>query len=246
MTSELAPGRILLIVHQEQSNPGRLGDALRARGFVLDRRAPTMGDRLPDSLDGYAGSVVFGGPMSANDDRMEPGLRAEYAWFETMLKAQKPFIGVCLGAQMLARSLGQPVTAHADGAVEIGYSEIFATEEGRDLFPDSMHVYQFHREGLGLPDGAVRLATNAAYPNQAIRYDDFAWGIQFHPEVTFAMMQRWTSFARQMLPLTGLQPADETLANHSWHDPVLGHWLEGFLDRIFPDAPRRNVQDAAE
>ncbi|MEQ9349979.1 MAG: hypothetical protein RII27_05530, partial [Alphaproteobacteria bacterium] len=229
------------------SNPGRLGDALKARGFVLDRRAPTLGDRLPDSLDDYAGSVVFGGPMSANDDRMEPGLRAEYQWFETMLQAEKPFIGVCLGAQMLARTLGRTVAAHPDGAVEIGYSEIFATDEGRDLFPRSMHVYQFHREGLDLPAGAVRLATNQAYPNQAYRYDHFAWGIQFHPEVTFAMMQRWSSFARMMPPLPGLQPADETLASHARHDPALGHWLEGFLDRVFPaTAGRKATRDAAE
>ena len=101
--------RILIVVHQEHSNPGRVGELLLERGYRLDRRCPNLFDPLPDDLSGYAGAIVFGGPQSANDDD-RPAVRIELDWLERVgLRSGKPLLGICLGAQMMARVLGARV-----------------------------------------------------------------------------------------------------------------------------------------
>src|SRR6202043_216483 len=88
----------LIVLHQETSTPGRIGNALRAVGRGLDIRRPRFGDPLPETLDGHAGAVIFGGPMSANDP--DDFVRREIDWIAVPLREQRPFLGICLGAQM--------------------------------------------------------------------------------------------------------------------------------------------------
>ena len=95
---------ILLILHQEHSTPGRVAHRLIDRGFHLDARRPRFGDPLPETLEQHDGVIVFGGPMSANDS--EEYVRQEIDWMEVPLREEKPFFGICLGAQILARKLG--------------------------------------------------------------------------------------------------------------------------------------------
>ncbi|MBN9056457.1 MAG: hypothetical protein J0H80_22430, partial [Rhizobiales bacterium] len=110
------PRPVLVVLHQETSSPGRVGQILQAMGLALDIRRPVLGDPLPDTLDHHAGAVVFGGPMSANDD--EPYIRREIDWLSVPLGENRPFLGICLGAQMLVKTLGGTVTGHADGWAE--------------------------------------------------------------------------------------------------------------------------------
>src|SRR5499427_506779 len=109
---------VLVVLHQETSTPGRVGNALRALGHRLDIRRPRFGDLLPGTLDGHAGAVIFGGPMSANDG--DDYVRREIDWIEVALREQRPFLGICLGAQMLAMQLGAKVAPHARGLTQIG------------------------------------------------------------------------------------------------------------------------------
>jgi len=116
---------VLVVLHQENSTPGRVGNVLRALGHRLDVRRPRFGDQLPETLDEHAGAVIFGGPMSANDsDRY---IAEEIDWIEIPLREQRPFLGICLGAQMLARQLGAPVAPHPEGVTQIGYYPIRPT-----------------------------------------------------------------------------------------------------------------------
>src|ERR1044072_5898173 len=117
---------VLVILHQETSTPGRVGNALRALGHPLDIRRPRVGDPLPDTLDRHAGAVIFGGPMSANDP--DDFVRREIDWIEVPRLEQRQFLGICLGAQMLARQPGAPVAPHHEGRVEVGYYPIRPTE----------------------------------------------------------------------------------------------------------------------
>jgi GMP synthase (glutamine-hydrolysing) len=110
---------VLIVLHQETSTPGRVGNALRALGYRLDIRRPRFGDPLPETLDQHAGAVIFGGPMSANDS--DDYVRREIDWIEVPLREQRPFLGICLGAQMLAKQLGAQVAPHHEGRVEVGY-----------------------------------------------------------------------------------------------------------------------------
>src|SRR4051795_5764048 len=101
---------VLIVLHQETSTPGRVGNALRALGYRLDIRRPRFGDPLPETMDGHAGVVIFGGPMSANDS--DDYVKREIDWIGVPLREQRPFFGVCLGAQMMARHFGARVYSH--------------------------------------------------------------------------------------------------------------------------------------
>src|SRR5690606_7430555 len=142
-------GKILIVLHQERSSPGRVGQLLAAEGFHLDIRRPPLGDPLPDTLAEHRGAIVFGGPMSANDH--DEFVRRETEWLSVPLMEDKPFLGICLGAQMLVNHLGGQVKSHDDGLVEIGWYPLKATEEGRQMMHWPEMVYQFHREGFSLP-----------------------------------------------------------------------------------------------
>src|SRR5580692_11235100 len=144
---------ILIVLHQEHSTPGRIGHALRQFGFPLDVRRPRFDEALSPTLDQHAGAVIFGGPMSAND--ADEFIRREIDWISVPLKEQKPFLGICLGAQMCARALGGRVFPHPQGQAEIGYYPIRPTAAGLSVVnPWPEQVYQWHREGFDLPAGA--------------------------------------------------------------------------------------------
>ena len=223
---------VLIVLHQETSSPGRVGQMLVEMGYPLDIRRPVLGDPLPPTLAHHAGAVIFGGPMSANDP--EPYVKAETDWIAVPLKENKPFLGICLGAQMMVRHLGGTVGPEKDGLTEIGWYPLRATEHGRLLMPQwPRMVYHFHREGFSLPHGAQRLAEGDIYPNQAIRYGDNAWGVQFHAELTRAMMQRWVVCGEHRFIMPNARNGSEHLEGRMIFDAPLRHWLSNFLSLVF-------------
>jgi GMP synthase (glutamine-hydrolysing) len=223
--------KILVVLHQERSSAGRVGHQLIEAGFDLDIRRPPLGDELPETLEHHAGAVVFGGPMSANDE--DDFVRRETEWLKVPLRENRPFLGICLGAQMLVNHLGGKVEGHGDGLVEIGWYPLKATEAGEALMQWPEMVYQFHREGFSLPKDAVLLATAKAYPNQAFRYGENAWGIQFHAELTQMMMHRWVVHGAHRFELPGAQPGRDHLGGRLIWDIHLKRWLHEFLATIF-------------
>ena len=221
-------GKILLIVHQENSNPGRVARQLRELGYGLDIRRPSCGDLLPTTMDEHEGAVIFGGPMSANDDHLDY-VRAEIDWIGTALASGKPYLGICLGAQMMVRTLGGQVRLHKDELVEIGYHKIKPTTAGAAIFDKPMCVYQWHKEGFDLPKGAELLAGGDRFDNQAFKYGDNAYGIQFHPEVTNGMMLHWLTAAAHMLEMPGAQAHVDQVKARRKFDAETITWLRGFL-----------------
>lgn len=222
---------VLIVLHQERSSPGRVGQMLLDKGFPLDVRRPVLGDPLPETLRNHAGSVIFGGPMSANDP--DPFVKAEIDWIDVPLKEKRPYLGICLGAQMLVRHLGGKVGPDQTGLTEIGWYPLHATEHGRLLMHWPKMVYQFHREGFSLPHGVELLAAGDAYPNQAIRFGDNAWGLQFHAELTRAMMQRWVVKGEHRFIMPNAQKGREHLEGRMIFDAALKDWLWNFLDLVF-------------
>lgn len=222
---------MLIVLHQERSSPGRVGQILAAKGYPLDIRRPSLGDSLPETLAGHSGAVIFGGPMSANDTH--DFVRAEIDWLKVPLKENRPYLGICLGAQMLARHLGARVAPDGDGLAEIGWYRLRSTEHGRQMMRWPQMVYQFHREGFDLPHGAKLLAEGDAYPNQAFRYSDNAFGIQFHAELTRAMMQSWVVRGASRFTMPNAQRGSEHLEGRMLFDAPLRAWLTEFLDIVF-------------
>lgn len=222
---------VVIVLHQERSSPGRVGQMLEEKGYPLDIRRPVLGQELPKTLKDHAGAVVFGGPMSANDP--DDYIKTEINWLDVPLKEDKPFLGICLGAQMLVRHLGGKVEADREERTEIGWYPIRPTEHGRLLMHWPKMVYHFHREGFTLPRGAKLLATGDVYPNQAFRYGENAWAVQFHAELTRAMMHRWVVHGAHRFVLPNAQQGREHLEGRMIFDAPLKTWLSDFLDRIF-------------
>jgi GMP synthase (glutamine-hydrolysing) len=223
---------VLIVLHQEHSTPGRIGMVLKALGARLDIRRPSLGDPLPETLSDHLGVIVFGGPMSANDEK--DWLNREIAWLEAPLRENVAFLGICLGAQMLSKCLGSRIYTFDDRRSEIGYYAISPTSAGERLcearFP--RNVYQWHCDGFELPRGAELLASGAAdFPNQAYRYGARALALQFHPEVTYHMMSRWTVRGAERLSRPGAQNRPNQLGGWFEHDGAVAAWLAAFLPR---------------
>jgi GMP synthase (glutamine-hydrolysing) len=227
--------QILMVVHQETSNPGLVGQVLQEWGYALDIRCPAIGQALPTDLDGYQGIVVFGGPMSANDDDTLPFIRQELDWIAKVVAAEKPYLGLCLGAQMLARVLGAQVLPHDQALREIGYFPLRPTLPGRDFFARPMHVYHWHKEGFELAPGCTLLAEGDLFPNQAFCYGKNAFGLQFHPEITADLIEHWTNNAADQLLLPGAQARPLHFYQHRLYSQTVENWLRGFLRQWLAD-----------
>jgi GMP synthase-like glutamine amidotransferase len=146
----------------------------------------------PDDIGAIAGLVVMGGPMGVHDDL--PWLAPERALLRAAVEAGHPVLGVCLGAQQLAAALGAKVVAGP--APECGMGEVHLTPAALSdpvfgAAPTPLPCVHWHRDTFTLPDGAVRLAGNEAYENQAFRVGARAYGLQFHVEVTGSLVAHW-------------------------------------------------------
>jgi GMP synthase (glutamine-hydrolysing) len=220
---------ILIILHQEHSTPGRIGHALRQLGYPLDVRRPRFGDPLPQTMAEHSAAIIFGGPMSANDD--EDFIRREIDFVGVPLRDNKPFLGICLGAQMCAKHLGGKVFRHPTGHAEVGYYPVRPTAAGLAVvatWPEC--VYQWHREGFELPRGAELLAEGDIFEVQAIRLGR-AFALQFHPEVTHAMMHRWMVRGQERLEMPGARPPQTHFDDRAVYDHSARAWLSVFLER---------------
>jgi len=213
-------------MHKRCSNAGHIGRWLIQQGFALDIRYPRFGDPLPATMENHAGAVIFGGPMSVNDP--DEYIAREIDWIKTPLSEEKPLLGICLGAQMLAKFLGATVRAHSQSLMEIGYHPITPVCSNASDWPES--VYQWHGEGFDLPRGATALAHGDVFENQAFRYGRSASGLQFHPEMTLAMINRWTALSLDHFSGPCVQPRNAQMDAHLQHGPSKERWLPGFMD----------------
>jgi GMP synthase (glutamine-hydrolysing) len=221
--------QILVILHQEHSTPGRVGNALQKLGYTLDVRRPRFGDALPPTMAEHAAAIIFGGPMSANDE--DDYIRREIDWIGVPLRENKPFLGICLGAQLCAKHLGAKVSQDPNGHAEVGYYPIRPTEAGLavvEIWPE--YVYQWHREGFDLPAGTELLAQGDTFEVQAFRLGH-TFALQFHPEVTHAMMHRWTTHGHERMELPGARPRHTHFADRAVYDYSARAWLSVFLER---------------
>jgi GMP synthase (glutamine-hydrolysing) len=220
---------VLLIDHPLGKRDDRASARLAAKGCPTTWCNPGKGERLPEVNGSFDAAVVYGGPESANDGEDKAYIRQEIDFIGRWVATGKPFLGICLGGQMLARALGARVALHPEGAHEIGYTEIHPTEAGRAFLPAPLKAFQWHKEGFDLPAGATLLAEAAgAFPNQAFRYGK-AYAIQFHPEVTIPVMNRWIRDASHMLSEPGAHSAERQRSDSQTHDAPLATWLDHFL-----------------
>lgn len=221
--------KILLIKHSTGWNVDRVGQWMQAHNQPYEWCYPAQGDAFPEP-ETVAAVVSFGGAVSANDGDTLEWVRTEHLFIEQLLKHNIPFTGICLGGQMLARILGSPVGAHPSDEREVGFHRIFPTEHSGDFLTKPLTVMQWHSEGFDVPADCVRIAEGEVFPNQAFRYGDTVYGLQFHPEVNPAALAIWQQRNRQKSPN---QLTDEERLQHMreaiQHDAAITEWTDRFL-----------------
>jgi GMP synthase (glutamine-hydrolysing) len=190
----MARPKILVFQHVSFEPLGTLDPILRDSGFRIQyvnfEREP---ERKP-SLDGYDGLIILGGPMNANDVANYPYLANELTLVKEALDRDISILGICLGAQLLAKALGG--TVQRGPVREIGWYDVHVTDEGQrdpvlSTFGARSEVFQWHEDIIELPSSAVHLASSPLCHAQAFRYGEHAYGFQFHLEVNQPIVERW-------------------------------------------------------
>jgi GMP synthase (glutamine-hydrolysing) len=190
----MARPKILVFQHVPYEPLGTLDPLLKAAGFRI--RYINFG-RNPDQrpeLDKYAALIVLGGPMNSDQIKTHPNLITEMELIREAVERKMAVLGICLGAQLLARALGGNVVRNAKR--EIGWYEVELTRAGKDdpvlsTFATKQRVFQWHEDGIELPPAAEHLAQSPDSFVQAFRYADNAYGFQFHLEVDASLIERW-------------------------------------------------------
>ncbi len=179
---------LLAIQHVPWEGPHRILDACGALQVCTVK--PLAGQELP-AHEEVAGAVVMGGPMNVDEVERFPALATEREWLAEAVRRELPLLGICLGAQLLARALGAEVRA-GEGP-EIGFAPVAVVDPGDPVLgglAPSTDVLHWHGDVFGLPDGAQPLASSAQTEHQAFRLGN-AWGVLFHPEADFALVEAW-------------------------------------------------------
>ncbi|MEW6600537.1 MAG: type 1 glutamine amidotransferase [Nitrospirota bacterium] len=191
---------VLIIKNTPSEGPGTIGDYLIEQGMkyiVLEFSGCGAIDELPD-LRPYTHLVIMGGPMAVYESEGLPFLHLETAIIRVFIKTGRPVLGVCLGAQIIANALWARV--YKGPVQETGWEKVEITGEGmQDAVFSSLAVgnqsyadiFQWHGDTFDLPEKATRLASSAHYENQAFRYGNNVYGLQFHIEVTPAIIEEW-------------------------------------------------------
>ncbi len=202
---------ILALRHVPHEGLGLLEEIFRERGLV--HQVLDLPDQAPRAFQPgqLAGLVLLGGPMNVDDLGRYPFLGDEVHWIQRALAEHLPVLGICLGAQLLAKSLGAHV--YPNRWKEIGWYPIDWTADAADdaLFAGcaaSPDVFQWHGDTFDLPPGATLLATSAACRQQAFRFGHSAYGLQFHIEVTAPIISQWLDEPVNCGELAGLDYID--------------------------------------
>ena len=167
---------VAILQHSDRTPPGTCLDWLSGRSHDVTVHLLHRGDPLPD-LEKTDWIIILGGPMNVDDVTEYPWLAQEKNLLKAAIEKQKICLGLCLGGQLLAQTLGGQVTPNKHW--EVGWKNIDV--QGR---ASPLRIFQFHQDQFSLPPGAERMATNQITLNQAFRYRDHVVGVQFHPEAS--------------------------------------------------------------
>jgi GMP synthase (glutamine-hydrolysing) len=184
---------VLIIKHVEIEGPGLI------EYYLNHKKAPYQvinlqnGNRFP-KLDALRHIIILGGPMNVYEEDRYPFLREEDLFIKEAIQSGKSVLGICLGAQLIAKALGAQVLKAP--VKEIGWYDVSLTEEGgKDVLfsslPGTFPVFQWHEDTFEIPRGAKLMATSSPVTHQAFRYAENVYALQFHLEVTEGMIQEW-------------------------------------------------------
>ncbi len=195
---------MLVIVQNDAEVPcGAYGDYLREWGISFRAVHSHAGEALPPPEE-LSAAIVLGGAMGVHDIDRHPFLIPLKSWIAKMVSGGIPFLGICLGGQLLADVLGARVLSPSPFG-ERGTLGVSLSNDGLadPLFagvPREFVTFQWHNDAFDVPTGALRLASSSACPNQAFRFGPMAWGTQFHPEMTAELVDLWARWSPKTAP----------------------------------------------
>jgi GMP synthase (glutamine-hydrolysing) len=186
--------KILVFQHVPYEPLGTLAPLLKAAGFRIRYVNFGRDPEMRPTLDKYAALIVLGGPMNSDQIDSYPNLQTEVEVLREAIDRDMSVLGICLGAQLLAKALGGSVCRNPTR--EIGWCDVELTEEGTkdpvlSTFASRQRVFQWHEDGIQLPGGVSHLARSPASEVQAFRFGEHAYGFQFHLEVDSPLIDRW-------------------------------------------------------
>jgi len=225
--------RTLVVQHVEDEGLGYIKGILL--GFGIDFEIVRMfeGEDIPNT-DEFDALIVLGGPMNVyEEDRYPYLIRLNDAIFKFVCE-DKPYLGFCLGAQLLAKALDTPVRKSKKR--EIGNFEVNLTDGGREDglfsgFDEAFPVFQWHEDTFDIPEGAIKLAESKLCSNQAFRFKN-AYGVQFHLEVTPKMLKRWIEDYEYELNNERIDPSN-MISKFIEHVEVYKELLQQMLSNFF-------------
>lgn len=245
------PGRereVLIVQHAEHEAPGLLSPALTARGLACRVVRTFAGEPVPRAAGGTAGIVIMGGSMGVYESARHAHLMDEIALAADALGRGVPILGICLGSQILAAAAGARV--YAGAAKEIGWFPVTLSAAGRvdpllGVFAAETMFFHWHGDTFDLPGDAVLLASSSMYPHQAFRLGARAWGVQFHPEVTPEMVDRFVAAgASEADDFGGAEGGARMRAEARRHAPALVEKVAA-MARAFAAAAGRPISPAS-
>ncbi len=191
---DMSEKEILILQHVASEGPGLIGEVALSKGFTLRTIRLYKGESVPRPPRHFSALVVMGGPMGVYDEELYPYIGSELRLIEAAFKARVPVLGVCLGAQLMARAAGGKV--FSKGKKEIGFYKLRLTpgaEQDRLLMglPQEFVVFQWHGDTFNIPEKAVNLASSEDFEHQLLKVGDNSYGLQFHIEVTEAMVSEF-------------------------------------------------------
>ena len=224
---------VWVLQHTPSETLGTIENALRARGIGVHYIETRAGKPVPEEMEGKVGLIVMGGPMGVYEQAKYPFLHDEMRLIESALKIGRPVLGVCLGSQLLAATLGAEVKKGE--RKELGWHAVKLSEAAAQdpLFsgvPSEFCPFHWHGDVFALPKQAVALASSRQTPCQAFRYGQNAYGILFHLEVTREQIaQMLLDFADELREAGG--EASEITEQIPRRLPVIEEIAGGVFDR---------------
>ncbi len=226
---------VLVFQHDPFEDLGNFAEVLEKQGANYSVIQLFHGEMPAENWAHVGALIILGGPMSVNDEEQYPFLRWEKRIIRAAIDEAVPTLGVCLGAQLIAATLGAAV--YSGPIREFGWYPITVTPHGQvdslvGYLPENATVFQWHSDGFGLPPGAIRLASSVHYENQAFRLGRTIYGLQFHLEVTPRMIEHWINERSKDLAQAPYILPEKIVADTHSYAPTLKYYGERFLSEL--------------